>query len=399
MVDVIVHPVSEKQVQPEFARLNGQASRRRSWPRPLITQHDVLRCGVTGCAPETVIAMPVCNEAERITACLYALAQTLSDLPKAGVVLMVNNSTDGSAQTAFHTMAMLGLTGIVVDATFAPSIATAGWARRAALDIADRWAQPDAVLMTTDADSRVAADWARANLDALAEGAHLVCGRIAGDAAEEALLPDSIMPSGALESSYTALSIELDARLDPRPHDPWPHHGLASGASLAIRAADYRMIGGMPPLPNSEDRAFAALVERHDLCVRHSDVPVVTVSCRQDGRASGGMADAISARIADPDSYADQQLLPAAITARRAIRRRALREKWSEDIASLQLSEAVGAVSGLHSGQHAATTFGAYWADVEASCETLRSPRMRPSDLARELPALRDLVAQARAAE
>jgi hypothetical protein len=368
-------------------RLKREAPSEAGRYSQLVIQHDILHCGDISCAPRTVVAVPVCNENERITGCLDALAQTLTDLPEAGVVLMVNNSTDGSTQTACRAMTALGMTGIVVDATFAPSIATAGWARRAALDIAEGWAQPDAVLMTTDADSRVAPDWVRANLQVLADGVHLVCGRIEADPEEAALLPDSIARSGELEGIYTALSIELDARLDPRPHDPWPHHGLASGASLAISAKDYRKIGGIPPLPCSEDRAFAALVERHDLCVRHSDAPVVTVSCRQKGRASGGMADAIAARIADPDSYADQSLLPAAITARRATLRRALREQWNlqHDFACLPR-------------RNRATTFGAFWADVETHSRTLTSPRMRPSDLAHELPELRDLVAKARSA-
>lgn len=366
-------------------------------PGALVTQHDVLQCGDFSCAPDTVIAIPVCNENERITACIDALARTLADLPRTGVVLMVNNATDQSAQTAFRAMTTLGMTGIVVDATFAPTIATAGWARRLALEIAAGWAHPDAVLMTTDADSRVAPDWAQANMHLLSEGAHLVCGRIAADAAEAALLPTSIVPSDELESIYTALSIELDARLDPRPHDPWPHHGLASGASLAIRARDYRAIGGMPPLPCSEDRAFAALVERHDLCVRHSDAPLVTVSCRLDGRAAGGMADAITARIANPDSFADQSLLPAAITARRATLRNALRSAWNAkgNVRQLLCEADLFTTGGKRSSSEA--TFGAFWASVETTTRTLTAPRMRPSDLARELPALRQLVAQARA--
>lgn len=361
-------------------------------PRTLFTQHGVLWSGDCSRAPDTVVAIPVCNESKRITGCLDALAQTLTDLPRAGIVLMVNNATDGSAQTAFRAMTTLGITGIVVDATLAPTIAHAGWARRLALDVAASWASPDGILMTTDADSRVAPDWAGANLELLADGAHLVCGRIAPDAAEAALLPTRNAPSDKLESIYTELSIELDARLDPRPHNPWPHHGRASGASLAIRVADYRAIGGMPPLPCSEDRAFAALVERHDMCVRHSDAPLVTVSCRLQGRASGGMADAIAARIADADSFADQRLLPAATTERRAMLRCAMRTAWAAKGNVHQLLREAG----LSARDSHATTFGAFWAEVEASTRTLSAPRMRPSDLARELPALRQLVARAR---
>ena len=367
--------------------------------RPLLFRpRAMMRCGEVALPPDVVVAIPVCNEAERIVACVDALATTLAWHPCAGVVLLVNNSVDASARTAFRALAARGVTAIVVETTLVPGMATAGWARRLAMDVAARWAHPDAVLMTTDADGRVAPDWAETNLALLARGAHLVCGHIAPDAAEAALLPLSIARSDATERAYTALSIELDALLDPRPHDPWPHHGLASGASLAIRARDYRVVGRMPPLPCSEDRAFAAQVERHDLCVRHSDAPRVTVSCRLRGRARGGMADAIAARIADPDSLADQRLLPAAITVRRATFRRALRSAWvgKGDIGGFmgQLDLPAAHVARARRAQ----SFGACWAMVEAGAQSLAAPRLRPSDLERELPELRRLVVQARAA-
>lgn len=356
----------------------------------------LLRCGEVSARPELVIAIPVCNEEKRITACVDALAVTVADRPGCGVVLMVNNSADASVAVAQAALSARGMTGIIAVVGLAPRIATAGWARRLALDMAAQWAEPDAVLMTTDADARVAPGWAEANLALLAGGAHLVCGHIAPDPAEASRLPESIRRSSAVEEAYTALSIELDARLDPRPHDPWPHHGRAAGASLAIRARDYRMLGGMPPLPCSEDRAFAALAERHDLRVRHSDAPLVTVSCRVKGRARGGMADAISARIADPDSLADDRLLPAAVTAHRAICRRALRTAWSEGADIGDLLRALGIPVAQVARLCSASTFGALWADVEAGAPGLGAERMRPSDLSREMPGLRALVAQAR---
>lgn len=361
-------------------------------------QRSVLRCGDFRERPEVVIAVPVCNESERIVDCIDAMSASLARVARSGVVLIVNNSTDASAEIAHLAMTERGMTGVIVDATLGPQIATAGWARRLALDVAASWVRDDGVLMTTDADGRVAADWADANLALLAEGAHLVCGRIAADAAEAALLPQSIARSGEIESEYTALSIELDARLDPRPHNPWPHHGLASGASLAFRLRDYLAVGRMQPLPCSEDRAFAALVERHDLCVRHSDAPLVTVSCRLQGRARGGMADAISARIADPDSFADQRLFPAAITALRPTFRRALRKAWhgKTDLSLLLGQLGVSAADAARARR--ATTFGAFWDQIEAGARSLAAERMRPSDLVPQLAELRQLVAQARVA-
>ena len=357
----------------------------------------MLRSGDMSRVPRVVVAIPVCNESARIVGCIDALAATFAHCPDAGVVLLVNNSTDASARKAHHALSERAMAGIVLDVTLLPEMATAGWARRLALDVAECWAHRDAVLMTTDADGRVAPDWAEANLALLADGAHLVCGRFTPDDQEAALIPARTVRSYALEDAYTTLSIELDSLLDPRVHDPWPHHGLASGASLAMTARDYCAIGRLPPVPCSEDRALAALVERHDLCVRHSDAPMVTVSCRLKGRARGGMADAIAGRIADPDSLADQRLLPAAITARRAILRKALRTVWLGHgdmrgcMRQLGLSDAQIARAGH------AKTFGAIWAEIEAGAADLAACRMRPSDLARELQQLHDLVVSARA--
>jgi hypothetical protein len=359
---------------------------------------SVFRCGELSQRPDLVIAIPVCNESQRIVHCIDALAATLARQPRAGLVLLVNNSSNASAEKPILAMAASGVTGIVGDATFAPPRATAGWARRLALDVAAHWALPDAVLMTTDADARVALDWVEANLALLGEGAHLVCGRILPDAAEAAVLPASLARSDAFESAYTALAIELDARLDPRPYDPWLHHGLASGASLAIWARDYRAVRRIPPLRCSEDRAVEALVERHDLCVRHSNAPLLTVSCRLQGRARGGMADAISARIADPNSLSDQRLLPAAVTARRAVFRAALRTAWCGKGDVGYIMSQLG-VSEIRAGRaRRANTFGALWAQVETGVPSLGATRTRPRDLALELPELRRLVMRARAA-
>ena len=372
---------------------------RQEDPPAAFSRRTVLRCGDVHKAPDTVIGIPVRDEGERIVGCIDALAESLARLSDTGVVLLVNNSCDSSARKAFAALSERGITAIVVATTLPPTMATAGWARRLAMDTAAKWAHPGAVLMTTDADGRVAPDWAEANLSLLDQGAHLVCGRISPDAAEAAMLPAGIAAPNAVEREYTALSVELDARLDPRAHDPWPHHGLASGASIAIRSRDYRAIGRMPPLPCSEDRAFAALVERHDLRVRHSDAPVVTVSCRLQGRAPGGMADAIAARIADPDSVADQRLAPAAVTARRATFRKALRDAWTAKDGVECLMGELGVSALQVRGARRARTFGALWAEIEGSAESLAAARMRPSELARDLPELRRLVARARSVQ
>ncbi|MFV4649383.1 hypothetical protein ACNJUT_22570, partial [Mycobacterium tuberculosis] len=93
----------------------------------------------------------------------------------------------------------------------------------------------------------------------------------------------------SLEWEYQQLAAELDARMDPEAHDPWPRHNQNCGASAAVTATAYRAIGGLPPRPVGEDRALFEMLRRIDGKIRHSlEVQVVT-SARTDGRASGGL--------------------------------------------------------------------------------------------------------------
>ena len=178
--------------------------------------------------------------------------------------------------------------------------ASAGWARRMAMDAAEAWLREngvsDGVLLTSDGDSCVGIDWVARNLAALAQGADLVAGRIKLDPVEAALLPDRLHRRGQLEAEYEALLIEIETWIDPEPGNPWPCHWAKSGATLAVRQAVYRAVGGMPDMPTGEDRAFVDAVRAHDFIVRHTaDVEVVT-SGRLDGRALGGVADTIKLR-------------------------------------------------------------------------------------------------------
>lgn len=96
----------------------------------------VLRSGDTSRRPEIVVAAPVCNEIDRIEACLDALAATLSRQPNAGVVLMVNNSVDGTANRAFAVLTKHRIAAIIVNTGLASP-----WRRRAGRVVL-RWIPP-----------------------------------------------------------------------------------------------------------------------------------------------------------------------------------------------------------------------------------------------------------------
>lgn len=264
---------------------------------------------------EAVVAIPVCNEGQHIAACLKALVDQVGLPPGGyGILLLLNNCTDDTAIVVDEAVALLGRATswrirvlAVTDAA-----ASAGWARRQAMEAAVRWlaedGTDDGVLLTTDADSRVAPDWVARSLAGIAAGADAVAGRVVLDSEDAALLPASLHERGRLEARYEALLTEIGARLDPEPGNSWPCHWTCSGASLAVRRQAYETVGGMPPLTSGEDRAFVAVLRHHELLVRQDPDIVVTTSGRLDGRAPGGAADTMRRRCEYPDSPCDDRL-------------------------------------------------------------------------------------------
>ena len=111
--------------------------------------------------------------------------------------------------------------------------------------LASVWAGPQGAILTTDADSRVPPDWVAANRAAFETGVDAVLGRVALDEEGDAL-PDALHRRGALESAYEQALVEIAAWLDPRAHDPWPHHATISGANSASR---WRPTGGSAASP------------------------------------------------------------------------------------------------------------------------------------------------------
>jgi hypothetical protein len=344
-----------------------------------------------GGTPRAVVAIPVKDEAERIGGCLAALAAQ-EGAPGFAVLLLLNDCTDDSAAIARRLLPSLPFALHLLEHRLPEGRRHAGWARRLAMDAAaDLLADVpphEAVILTTDADCRVAPDWVAVNLRELAAGVELVAGQMEVDAAEAARLPPALTWRGGLEWRYEALLAELCARLDPLPHDPWPCHQATAGASLALDLATYRRIGGLPPLPLGEDRALAAAVARMDGRIRHSPDAKVTVSLRLDGRAEGGMASAIRHRAALPDSECDEFLEPLDTAIRRAGWRATLRASHalhgrlggdSDWVKRLRLAPAAAAAAAD------AGCFGEAWALIEAASPLLARHPLRPSQLAAEI--------------
>lgn len=315
--------------------------------------------------PDAIVAVPVRNEEERIAACLQAIDAQADLAPGSlGLVLFLNNCTDRTETIVAGLVPSLSIPVQVLTEEF--SGAHAGWARRRAMDAAAAWlgdagnAGNAGIILSTDADSRVPPNWVARNRAAILAGADAVAGRVELDAAEAALLPPSLPARGRLEDIYDALITEAEAHIDPDPHDPWPCHRTAIGATLAVTREAYLQVGGMPEIPLGEDGAFIARLMEHGLRVRHATDVCVTISARLAGRAPGGVADTIRSRCEEPDALCDARMetFPRAVLRylwRRRFRRLHERDQLSRDLAwarniGIDLAEA-RRIAGLPLGQ------------------------------------------------
>lgn len=258
----------------------------------------------------SVVAIPVKDEAERIGACLLAIARQAITAPDA-IVLVVNNTTDETVSVIGRVSETVSIPIEVISHDFPPDVASAGAARRMAMERAAALAGDGGAVLTTDADGRVPFDWIAANLFHLRQGADAVAGRAVLDPADAAAIPERLRQDDELECSYAAALDEIAFLVLQEPWDPWPRHTEHSGASLAASVAAYRQAGGMPSASIAEDRKFVAALRATGARLRHAPEITVVVSGRTTGRAEGGMADTIRRRLRCSDPYLDDTLEPA----------------------------------------------------------------------------------------
>jgi hypothetical protein len=363
----------------------------------------VLNTSATQIYP-VVVAVPARDERERIADCLRALALQQGRHNHA-ILLLLNNTTDGTGDIVRALQPSLPCPVVIVEHEFPIGRANAGEARRMAMHLAARMTRPRGVLMTTDADSRVAPDWIEANLAALRDGADVVCGRAVIDPLEAALIPDHLHAEEERVCAYAELLDEIHALLDPDAADPWPRHSEHSGASIAVRKAFYTRTGGVPPLTVGEDRAFLELLRGVDARIRHAPEVSVIVSGRTQGRAAGGMADTIRRRMVMPDDMLDDRLEPALTCVRRAKARAKLRALWNASRAGVdaqhhfqQTAEELALPVETVQRWSKSPYFGTAWSAIESLSPALARIRLRPEQLNQETAAAETILAAGYAA-
>ena len=114
-----------------------------------------------------------------------------------------------------------------------------------------------------------------------------------------------------MEGRYEALVQSFYRRVSPGPLGLAGDHGQAAGASLALTCNAYRRVGGFDDLATGEDRDLVRRLKAAGCGVLHAGDVRVAASCRLEGRARDGMADALRARADRTDYLIDDALPPA----------------------------------------------------------------------------------------
>ena len=325
-----------------------------------------------------VVAIPVKDEEEFIGRSLAALCG--QSVRADAILLFLNNCADRTAAICRDFAGPMKL--VVIEETLTGKQASAGEARRRALTHAEQHF-PAAVILTTDADGEPPPDWVERNLQALREGAEVVCGRAELFAQDAARIRGALQSDNEREVFLLSLLDEMDALIDPNPSDPWPRHTSDSGASIALRPGVLQRIGGAPPVASGEDRALIDRCRIIDLRIRHDPGIMVPVSGRLEGRAPGGMAETIKRRTRQQDALTDAKIEPAADAYRRSLTKAQLRACWQGRAAVNRLAD-LGLEAGFIASLLQAPFFGAAWDALETRCRLLQRRRVAYSDLADE---------------
>jgi cellulose synthase/poly-beta-1,6-N-acetylglucosamine synthase-like glycosyltransferase len=241
------------------------------------------------------IAIPARNEAACVVDCLERLDQLPADprVIELRVVLLANNCTDDTAARAAAFGRGWGGCLDIRPVNLPPHHAHAGWARRLALDAAaESLRDPADVLMSTDADTLVGADWLANTLNHLDGGYDAVAGLARLIPRELRALPPRHRLRLAHIQRYESALDYLKAARDGA--EPWPRHFYEGGASMALTLGAYRAAGGAPTPSVGEDKALFDAVRRTGGRVRHAMDVRVWTSARLHGRAPGGASDTLA---------------------------------------------------------------------------------------------------------
>ena len=206
-----------------------------------------------------VVVIPARDEAERIDACLVAVAVAAArvDVP-VEVVVVADGCLDDTAERARRHP------GVIVQETGGSNVGGARATGAAlALERGATW------IANTDADSVVPADWLSRQLGLMRGGAEVII--------------------GAVHPRFDELTTD-EIEWWHRTHDDGQSLGNIHGANLGIAADAYQRAGGFRPLPEHEDTDLVQRLRASGAVIVATEAARVETSGRHVGRTPGGYA-------------------------------------------------------------------------------------------------------------
>jgi len=262
-----------------------------------------------------VVVVPARDEAERIAACLRALARQEALAPESyEAIVVLDGCTDATEAIAVEIARETP--ALRLHTVELPVSRGVGRARRVGMDLACarllNIGREGGLIASTDADSVVAADWLAVQLELVAAGAEAIGGRIELDP-EEARALDPSAPAArrkaAVARRLSALSLAARA-------EHVDHHQF-SGASLSLTAATYVRCGGLPVRAALEDEALERALQTRGVEIHRSRRVRVRTSARTSARAPRGLArdlarsQWLARRCYDAEEFTLERLLAA----------------------------------------------------------------------------------------
>ena len=242
------------------------------------------------------VIVPAKNEEAYITQTLQALYDQTDAGGKAldkscyEVIVLANNCSDATASVVQRfAVTHPDFALHVAEQHFPAEQANIGFVRRTLMDEAycrlTSLGKPYGIIASTDGDSVVNSTWVFHTLQAFAQGADAVGGRILTPAHRSDYRRYYLQ-----DVMYRYLQAQLESLVDPNPADPWPRHFQNFGPSLAVTCAMYEQAGRLPVVPYLEDVYFYEAMQRCDARIRHCPRVQVLTSPRAEGRVAFGFS-------------------------------------------------------------------------------------------------------------
>lgn len=230
-------------------------------------------------APWSVaVVVPACNEATTIASCIHAIVASVQScaLASAWIVIVADGCTDDTIAVAVRA---LGANGEVI----ACEVNSAGMARQigvaAALKHYHRVHRTQLWLANTDADTVVPTDWLVHHLRLADRGMAAVAGVVAVES-----IPGYDYPTlQRLMQDYRVADDDT--------------HSHVHGANFGVRADAYLDAGGWGDLALAEDHCLWQRLRGRGWPLSSCARSTVVTSGRLHGRARGGFADTLKAKL------------------------------------------------------------------------------------------------------